>query len=153
VRRLKIQLRKRWHNRPILAKVGSVIESDFIIRQLYKDVYFTDFYFLSISLFILLTICTVCVLSTLHKDHDDDDFRDANTTAARVCNSYSYVPTKYVDRYCERHVLRLTVVLAIKQCDRSIELPRVLPSTKYRPTRQQLTPKSYSRILRISAML
>ena len=90
MRRLKIQLRKRWHNRPILAKVGSVIESDFIIRQLYKDVYFTDFYFLSISLFILLTICTVCVLSTLHKDHDDDDFRDANTTAARVCNSYSY---------------------------------------------------------------
>jgi len=27
------------HNRSLIAKVGAITESDFIIRQLYKDVY------------------------------------------------------------------------------------------------------------------
>ena len=46
------QLRNRRHNRSLLAKVGSITESDVIMRQLYKDVYsrlfiFYLFYFYS----------------------------------------------------------------------------------------------------------
>jgi len=59
-------LRQRAHNRTLVAKTSTLTESDFILRMLYKGVYW-----------LLLTFFVIgCGLSTSNKDYDDDDNDD-----------------------------------------------------------------------------
>jgi len=66
----------------LIAKIGFITESDFIIRQLYKErLTFTDFYVSLFYLFQCFFYEPLFYWFVNHKDDDDDDDDDA-------CNKY-----------------------------------------------------------------
>ena len=102
---LNYSLRVRPHNKTLIAKTTQLNDQDFIIRSIYKDLYWLRCRYIqhasmlalfsyvclyrTFYVFYYCTHCCVCQLDTKENDDDDDD----ETQCTRILEAYWLVVT------------------------------------------------------------